>query len=124
MGNASAATKRTSAKTFISFNISVSPPRSLEGTLCGTGTANLRVSKLRLFLLTAGNPLETLGVRKGWPKRGRWCLFHDDQTEDCELSRKMPLDTGISNTTEQDQSVWARAKMSGAIMRCAKSITK
>ena len=46
--------------------------------------ANLPISKLRLFLLTAGNPLETeVFVRAGRNEVGGR-LFHHDQTEDCE----------------------------------------
>ncbi len=57
----------------------------------GQERGNLPNGKLRLLLLTAGNPLETLDVRKGWPKRGRWRLFHYDQTEEGEKTSEIPL---------------------------------
>jgi hypothetical protein len=57
---------------------------------------NLPISKLRLFLLTAGNPLETgLFERAGRNEVGEASPFHHDQT-DCETSRDTAMKTGIS----------------------------
>jgi len=58
---------------------------------------NLPISKLRLFLLTAGNPLETalLFERAGRNEAGGASPFHHDQT-DCETSRDTANEDGIS----------------------------
>jgi hypothetical protein len=53
----------------------------------GQGKDNLPISSLRLFLQTAGTRWIPV-VRKGWPKRGGWRLFHYDQTEDCETAAR------------------------------------
>ena len=57
---------------------------------------NLLIRKLRLFLVTAGNPLETeLFERAGRNEVGGASPFHHDQT-DCETSRDTAMKTGIS----------------------------
>jgi hypothetical protein len=63
---------------------------------------NLPNSKLRRFLQT-DRTRWIPGVRKGWPKRGRWRLFHYDQTGDVRY---------VVGGTSISQQHWARSKSS------------
>src|SRR6266850_4174633 len=119
IGNANAAAKRTSAKTFMSFNIFLSSLGSLT-YFVGQERRICALANSALFLLTAGNPLVPLVfARAGRNEVGGTC-FHYDQTEDCELPREIASGGRASPTTLSKNQVPGQElecreqKMSGA----------
>jgi len=64
--------------------------------------ANLPISKLRLFLLTAGNPLETeLFVRAGRNEVGGARLFHSTRLKIVRHLRDTTEDLGTPLKTDE-----------------------
>src|SRR6266498_3049020 len=106
MGNARAVAKRTSAKTFMSFNISVSLPGVLnvlcvgqEQRICPSANCYYSSGSWK----PAGNPVF---VRAGRNEVGGACFIAT--RHDCEISEKCRQKIRASqNTITQDQNVWA-----------------